>query len=499
MKHSPDKDRDRCPYLSSIDRSVLDFDYEKICSITLKEEHIYCCLVCGMNFQGKGKDSVAYRHSLEMSHHLFIGLSDSDIICLPDDYEVKEHSLEDIKGYLHPRYDEKCMLTLYTPSRTFDGVEFHPGFIGLSNFGNNDSLNSIILVLTQITHFRNLCLSYKLYDKEIENRISDPLLFSIIEAIQKIFNQNNLKGKFSPYSLVKIVEIKSQGRFPFSKTASTGNSVSSNSDIFKNSAIQDTPLIDPMALLTWIIHHLKKRIDKYLRDFQLQFLPESEAIHKTSNNVLTACIQGELCSRTYKASKTTSSQSSDPIKTKKQTKKSEPNKVEGSLLFNCISLNLPSIIEATLGTSTKDHSDDSRFVSQIPIYQLLDLKFLHSSKSPLIWKSPYYLFIHFTRFSKSSMNIEKNKTLVSFPLIDLDLAPYMHPDSISLNPITKYNLIANISFKGSLKNGKFLTQLLHPIKNEWFEIEDSNVQIVLPQAILLNEAYILMYKRSDIQ
>ncbi|KAH8583288.1 assembly defective 1 like ubiquitin C-terminal hydrolase with a UBP finger at the N-terminus [Cryptosporidium sp. chipmunk genotype I] len=490
-------DGERCPYLSSIKRSVLDFDYEKICSVTLREEHIYCCLVCGINYQGKGKDSVAYKHSLELGHHLFINLTNSSIICLPNDYEIYEHSLEDIKKYLQPRFNSDIISSsLYNVSRTFDGIEFFPGFIGLSNFGNNDSLNSIILILSQITEFRDLCLSYQLYDREIEKRIPDPLLFNIIESIQKIYNPHNLKGKFSPYNLAKIIERKSNGKFSFSKVSNI--STPSNSFIQSNISTQKSVIIDPMALFSWIIYNLKKKIDKYLGKFQVKFIPDVEKnANNTHMNIINACIKGKLYN---KSSKYPNNNFSEPNKNKlMRSKKSSELKLTESICFNCLSLTLPSIIETTMGISNSAQSNEDKTVLQIPIYQLLDSKFFSSSSSSqLISKLPCYLFIHISRFSKTNLNLEKNKTLVSFPLIDLDLSPYIHPDSISLNPCTKYNLIANISHKGSIQNGKFLTQLLHPARNEWIEIEDINVKIVLPQAILLNETYILTYKRSDL-
>lgn len=41
-----------CPYLDTIDRHRLDFDFEKICSVSLSKSNVYACLVCGRYFQG---------------------------------------------------------------------------------------------------------------------------------------------------------------------------------------------------------------------------------------------------------------------------------------------------------------------------------------------------------------------------------------------------------------------------------------------------------------
>ena len=41
----------QCPYLDTIDRNVLDFDFEKLCSVSLSRINVYACLVCGKYFQ----------------------------------------------------------------------------------------------------------------------------------------------------------------------------------------------------------------------------------------------------------------------------------------------------------------------------------------------------------------------------------------------------------------------------------------------------------------
>ena len=69
--HEP---RRECPYLSTVSRQLLDFDFEKVCSVTLVNFNVYACLVCGRYFQGRGVKSPAYTHSLQDDHHVFINL-----------------------------------------------------------------------------------------------------------------------------------------------------------------------------------------------------------------------------------------------------------------------------------------------------------------------------------------------------------------------------------------------------------------------------------------
>ncbi|RXM92903.1 S-adenosylmethionine synthase isoform type-2 [Acipenser ruthenus] len=48
-----------CPYLDTINRSVLDFDFEKLCSISLSHINVYACLICGKYFQDKICDQIS--------------------------------------------------------------------------------------------------------------------------------------------------------------------------------------------------------------------------------------------------------------------------------------------------------------------------------------------------------------------------------------------------------------------------------------------------------
>ena len=34
-----------CPFIDTVDRRTLDFDFEKLCSVTLVNQNCYCCLV----------------------------------------------------------------------------------------------------------------------------------------------------------------------------------------------------------------------------------------------------------------------------------------------------------------------------------------------------------------------------------------------------------------------------------------------------------------------
>lgn len=46
---------------------------------------------------GRGTNTHAYTHSVQMSHHVYINLHTLKFYCLPDNYEIIDSSLDDIK------------------------------------------------------------------------------------------------------------------------------------------------------------------------------------------------------------------------------------------------------------------------------------------------------------------------------------------------------------------------------------------------------------------
>lgn len=99
-------------YLDTVNRSVLDFDFEKLCSISLSNINVYACLVCGKYFQGRGPKSHAYFHALEVGHHVFINIGLKKVYVLPEGYEVKSKSLDDIKYVVDPHFTKDAVVKL---------------------------------------------------------------------------------------------------------------------------------------------------------------------------------------------------------------------------------------------------------------------------------------------------------------------------------------------------------------------------------------------------
>lgn len=99
-------------YLDTVNRGVLDFDFEKLCSISLSNINVYACLVCGKYFQGRGPKSHAYFHALEVGHHVFVNMGTKKVYVLPEGYEVKSKSLDDIKYVVDPHFTKDEVVKL---------------------------------------------------------------------------------------------------------------------------------------------------------------------------------------------------------------------------------------------------------------------------------------------------------------------------------------------------------------------------------------------------
>lgn len=146
-----------CPYIITVNRHVLDFDFEKFCSISLSNLNVYACLVCGKYFQGRGKKSHAYTHSLDADHHVFVNLNTQRFYCLPDGYEIIDSSLDDIASVISPKFNNNNLDQLdlvdspWRYGRALDESTYLPGMIGLNNVNHvTDFVNVIIQALMRV-------------------------------------------------------------------------------------------------------------------------------------------------------------------------------------------------------------------------------------------------------------------------------------------------------------------------------------------------------------
>lgn len=165
-----------CPFLDTIHRSLLDFDFEPSCSVSLENgPHVYGCLVCGKFFRGKGPHTPAYTHSVDEGHFVYIHLSKGTFHCLPDDYEIKDPSLADVSAALHPTFNEEEIQKIDSNTglaRDLFGRRYLPGFIGLNNLNKTDYISSSIQALAHVQPLRDYFLRLSHRDTFISTKDS---------------------------------------------------------------------------------------------------------------------------------------------------------------------------------------------------------------------------------------------------------------------------------------------------------------------------------------
>jgi len=426
-----------CPYLSSINRNVLDFDFEKVCSVSLSSLNPYCCLVCGKFFQGRGKHTHAYTHAVEECHYVWMNLIDGRVYCLPDGYEVIDASMNDIKYNLNPSFSDQEIGLLSSSaiySKALDGTDFIPGCVGLNIIQHSDYLNVIIQCFCHVIPFRNYLLQY--VAPEVNG---DPVLSTLSDLMRKIYNAKNFKGIVSPHEFFQAVGRASKKKFYMKQQ-------------------------DPLALFSWLCGHLQKNMG--------------------GNNMVAKSFEGEVLVKTAPAT-------------------DETKVVESRMKTTMLTLDVPD------EPLFKDNFD---FIPQVPLFSLLE-KFNGEKIHEVIAKGgesreikrysmrklpPYQVFL-IKRFRKNNFFVEKNPTVVNFPLKDLDLVHCVHPDCVQSNPETKYDLVCNIVHEGKPDSGSYKVQCLHASTQQWYEMQDLVVKPILPQMVAVTESYIQIYQRQDVQ
>jgi U4/U6.U5 tri-snRNP-associated protein 2 len=452
----------KCPYLDTIHRELLDFDLEKVCSVTLASNHVYVCLVCGKYFEGRGKQTPAYLHSLEVSHHLFLNLTNGNVFCLPDMYQVIDASLNDIILAYKPVFTKESIKELSTNSKLYQdffGVTYSPGFIGLNNLGQSDYINVTIQMLSHIPPLRDFFLLPENY-----SYCTSPLVRSFGELMRQLWSNARFRAFISPIEFTIQVSISSNMKFTVQKSSDVHEFItwllntlhlhltnlidvnyqsndasataSSNKrmklDAASNKAANKPPVVKKKSIITDIfqgeieIEVVMSELDdeKYQQELDRRRKLEQE---KQLENALR-----------YDDSVDTGGSvvpSSSPLPIITNVRK-PPYKLQQHFLF--ISLQLPP--------APLFHQDVSGAV-QIPQVSLSKLlsKFdgmtltesligrYHEQKRFRITKLPSYLLIQIKRFEKNSFFVEKNPTIVNFPVRNLDLTPFLKVDRGSNN------------------------------------------------------------------
>ena len=483
----------KCPYLNTVTRAQLDFDMSKVCSTSLTKHNVYCCLVCGSFFQGRGSQTPCYTHSVQAGHFVFIHLQTAKTYCLPDGYEIVDSSLNDIKFCLQPSFSPSTIAALDSNkalSRDIHGVAYLPGFVGMNSVIPADCINPVLHALSHIQPLRDFFMQAHNYTG------IKPLLLRFGELVRKLWSPGNFKSVVSPQELVHDMVTYSKKRLSLDAS---------------------TECID---LWNWLVGELHSGL--------VEAAASSSSSSSSSSSVISDCLSGEveLCETRTKLGVVLSSSSK-------------------RVVFRHLSLTVPP-------PPLFRDSDGALIIPQLPIFDLLkkfDGQTFTEDTAPQgvlvrktykIRKLPQFLLINLDRRGRDKVlqtgEGDKNGTIVTFPAKNLEMRDYCFSaegeggarDDGPGAGGTKYDLAANICLRGSdassdqvislgsqvgpstmatsgaattsaaaaSARGKYLVHLHHKATDQWYAIDDLTVTEILPHQIALSESHILLYRRQ---
>lgn len=124
-------------------------------------------------------------------------------------------------------------------------------------------------------------------------------------------------------------------------------------------------------------------------------------------------------------------------------------------------------------------------------------KLRNGMKFSRVLELPEMLCVHLKRFRHDLSYSSKISSPVNFPLIGLDMRPYLHKECKS--KVSTYDLTAVICHHGTVGGGHYTSFAKHEMSGKWFEFDDQIVTEVSPEVVQNCEAYVLFYRKSNPQ
>ena len=448
-------------YLDTVNRALLDFDFEKLCSVTLSNINVYACLVCGKYYQGRGPKSQAYFHALEDGHHVYINMESKRVYVLPEGYEVTSKSLEDIKFQVDPSLPKEEVTRLDTQAKSaWDllGKKYIPGHVGMNNIKANDYFNVVIHALAHVAPLRNYFMLEDLHDKpQLAQR------FSIL--VRKIWNPRAFKSHVSPHELLQEIALRSGKKFTL------------------------TDQSDPVDFLNWFLNNLH--------------LALGGSKTKPGTSVIQKVFQGKLKVESQQI--TARADAGDRLRFEDADVKTDIQR------FMILTLDLPAapLFQDEL---------DKNIIPQVPLTTILSKydgiraqeRLNTRVRYRLMHPLPPCILFHIKRFSKNKFVSERNPTIVTFPVRSLDMAPYVEPDPKVFPPGDPiwYDLVANItheavrirddSVEGEAERKVWRVQLRDKAHDQWLEVQDLFVERASADTLFTKESYLQVWERRRI-
>ncbi|KAM0690729.1 hypothetical protein Q7P36_009498 [Cladosporium allicinum] len=450
-------------YLDTINRGRLDFDFEKLCSVTLSNINVYACLVCGKYFAGRGHKTPAYFHALEVGHHVYINMETKKVYVLPEGYEVKSDTLNDIKVVVDPKFtleDVRALDKQKQPAWDLLGRKYIPGFVGMNNIKANDYTNAVVQALAHVSPLRNFLM--------LEDLSSRPQLVQRFSTlVRKIWNSKAFKSHVSPHELMQEISSRSNKKFTLTEQA------------------------DPADFLSWFLNNLH--------------LALGGSRSKPKSSIVQTIFQGSV--KIESQSITARADASDRLRFEDTEIKSQTSP------FMILTLDLPP-------APLFQDDTDNNIIPQVPLTTVLNKyngitaqeKLNNRVRYRLLHPLPPYLIMHVKRFEANKfLQAQRNPTIVTFNPRALDMSPYVEPNP-QLHPLGEpivYDLVANIthegvkvrddSVEGEAERKVWRAQVKEEggetAQQQWWEMQDLFVDKVNADLLCTKEAYVMVWER----
>jgi len=505
-------------------------------------------------------------------------------------------------------------------ARDLFGRRYLPGFVGLNNLNRTDYLNAVVTALGHVKPLRDFFLmaanntnssnghksgggvvplngkSKKRLVQQIEHAEFSPLAKSFSLLLRNMWSPHRFKSSVDPHMLVQAVSVASNKRYHVGKQADAGE------------------------FLAWLLHQLHLGVggeDGKRKKKKKSKRPEksgaTSVIHDTfmgrvevTTAVRTRRRRGEeaalkiLNQGGMEASENPSaeediideddragSDDEETIQRKRLKRETHQSLANETVIVEDETVTETDFLQLTLDIPEKPlfkDEDGGLVIPQEPLVNVLR-KFdgvsfgdvlAMQQQSPensgsngtivskkrryRLKKLPNYLILHLSRFKRNGFFVEKNPTIVMFPVKNFDLSSYVFPEggrdkvpteeevkgmstkelknilikydradlannaieknellqhcldfvSTSLPDLLadKYDLVANITHdipvevgregkqRNPLEEGSYRCHVQHKATGQWYEIQDLNVRETMPQLIGVSESYLLIFERK---
>lgn len=349
--------------------------------------------------------------------------------------------------------------------RAFDGRTYLPGIVGLNNIKHNDYCNVILQALSHVPPLRDYFLKESNYEKLAAKRPSGDNLFLVVqrlgELMRKLWNPRNFKAHVSPHEMLQSVVLSSQKKF------------------------QITEQGDPVEFMSWFLNSLHIALG---------------GKQKTNSSIIYKTFRGSM--KVYSRKIIPLDKTIDERLQLMLQDEFKEKCDESHFLYLTLDLPPPPLFKDELREN---------IIPQIPLFNLL-AKFNGISENEYktykdsfmkkfeLTNLPKYLILYMKRFTKNTFYIEKNPTIVNFPIKNVDLTDLLSQSVKTESTRCIYDLIANIVHEGDPEPGKgsYRIHVLHRGSGKWFEMQDLHVTEILPQMITLSESYIQIWEQQEV-